>query len=64
MGEELDVLCSCGHRHAEHSMFDACHGCSDCGDTVVGSNRADDHRYRRCECRELRSVEPAEQIAG
>lgn len=41
----IDVLCACGHRRAEHSAFDVCHGCNDCGDEVEG-----DHPFRRCGC--------------
>lgn len=43
----FDVLCGCGHRKAEHSAFDTCHGCNDCGDDVEGEH---DHPFRRCGC--------------
>jgi hypothetical protein len=57
-------LCLCGHRYPEHSMFDVCHGCSDCEDVDEGGGGSDeDHPYRQCECREFRSVDE-QQIAG
>lgn len=42
----FDVLCGCGHRKAEHSAFDMCHGCNDCGD----DGQAHEHAFRRCRC--------------
>lgn len=42
----FDVLCGCGHRKAEHSAFDTCHGCNDCGD----EGEQHDHPFRRCGC--------------
>lgn len=45
----FDVLCACGHRKAEHSAFDTCHGCNDCGDEVEVEGEHD-HDFRRCGC--------------
>lgn len=44
-----DTPCTCGHRHAEHSAFGACHGCAGCDDdTDVEAEH--DHAYERCTC--------------
>ena len=43
-----DVPCACGHRKAEHSAFDTCHGCNDCGDDEAGGEH--EHPFRRCGC--------------
>jgi hypothetical protein len=74
MSRGIYELCLCGHRHPEHSMFDVCHGCTDCEDVVVidgvgmkvasaMGEAGDDHRYRQCECREFRTA-PEQQIAS
>lgn len=44
-----DTMCSCRHRHAEHSAFGSCHGCSGCdeGDDLEAEH---DHAYARCSC--------------
>lgn len=44
-----DVLCACGHRHAEHSLFGSCHGCQGCepDDDLEAEHT---HQYLRCVC--------------
>ena len=59
MSHGIYELCLCGHRYAEHSMFDVCHGCSDCENVEEGGG---DHPYQQCECREFRVVE--EHVVG
>ena len=44
-----DTPCTCGHRHAEHSAFNACHGCAGCDDDD-DVNAEHDHAYVRCTC--------------
>lgn len=44
-----DTPCACGHRHAEHSAFGACHGCAGC-DADDGLDGEHDHAYQRCTC--------------
>lgn len=44
-----DTLCTCGHRHAEHSIFGSCHGCSDC-DENDDLEAEHSHAYTRCDC--------------
>jgi hypothetical protein len=51
--------CTCGHRHAEHSLFGTCRACTDCDDDLVRED--DEHPYEQCECRQFRVVE--ERIA-
>lgn len=47
-----DTPCGCGHRHAEHSIFGSCHGCSDC-DEDDDLEAEHDHAYVRCDCRDF-----------
>jgi len=64
MSHGIDEPCPCGHPYPEHSMFDVCHGCSDCADVADGAVADEgDHPYRQCQCREFRSIDE-EQIAG
>lgn len=46
----FEVLCGCGHRRAEHTAFDTCHGCNDCGDSGDQVEGDDEHDFRRCAC--------------
>lgn len=50
-----DTPCECGHRHAEHSMFGTCHGCSSCHDDDDPSAEHD-HPYDKCVCTEFKAA--------
>jgi hypothetical protein len=60
MSSGIHEQCTCGHRHAEHSLFGTCRACVDCeGDTSIDVDA--EHVYQQCQCREFRVAE--EQIA-
>jgi hypothetical protein len=44
-----DTMCTCGHRHAEHSIFGSCHGCASC-DVDDDPTAEHEHSYARCTC--------------
>ena len=42
----LDDPCLCGHRHAEHSAFGVCRGCTRCDGESANAH----HDYEQCTC--------------
>ena len=67
MSRGIYDVCTCGHRHPEHSQSGSCRGCLDCPDVeerLPEGQEADEHPYRQCECRRFDVVEATDAAAA
>lgn len=67
MSRGIYDLCTCGHRHPEHTLFGTCRGCIDCPDVESrppgeADLYDDDHAYRQCDCRSFDFDESASAV--